>query len=133
MTIKKLHTSILALIAASSMLAGCVRTTAPADATATPSATITPEVTAEATPNATVTPEATPSATPEATATPSATPEADAPAEDATAATNEDTATVTNDGDDCGWISDPSMADGGWCSLHPEWYGMPANGSGNSA
>ena len=152
---KRLHTSILALIAASSMLTGCARKAAPTapvatltpeptvEATATPEASATPEATAEAsatpeatteaTPEATVTPEATPSAAPEATVTPSATPEAEAPVEDATAASKEETATVTNDsGDDCGWVTDWNMADGGYCSLHPDWYGMPANNSGNS-
>lgn len=28
--------------------------------------------------------------------------------------------------DDCGWISDPSFPDGGYCSYHPEWYGITA-------
>lgn len=140
---------LIALAIVASLTAGCGRPvsvdttpTASPQASASASAEATVEATAEPTASATAeataaTQSATPSeATAEATATPSAsssaTPEATASAEDATAASSEDTATVTNDGDDCGWIADPSMKDGGWCSYHPEWYGMAANGSSGS-
>lgn len=140
------NAKLFSILSISLILAGCSRP-APTNA-ATPSAsaasTSAPVVSAEpsVSAEASATPEATieASAEPESTAvsaspsaSPSATPEASAPAEDATAASSEDTATVTDDGDDCGWISDPSMKDGGWCSLHPEWYGMPANSSNSNA
>lgn len=30
--------------------------------------------------------------------------------------------------DDCGWVNDSSFPDGGYCSYHPEWYGLTAAG-----
>lgn len=140
MATKKIYASILALISASAMIAGCGRpvavdTTPTASPVATAEASATPEATASASAAATV--EATAEPTAEATvapsASPSATPEASAPAEDATAAAKEETATVTNNSDDCGWVEDWSMPDGGWCSYHPEWYGKTANESNSNA
>lgn len=138
MNTKKFYTSILALISASVMFAGCGRpvavdTTPTVSPQASASASAEATVEASAEPTVSATAEATAEATAIPSASPSATPEASAPAEDATAASSEDTATVTDDGDDCGWISDPSMKDGGWCSLHPGWYGMTADASNSNA
>lgn len=38
---------------------------------------------------------------------------------------------VQAESDDCGWVTDWSRADGGYCSYHPEWYGGTAS-SGTS-
>ena len=145
---KKFYSSILALISASAMLAGCstrpvipAETTPSASPTATAEASASPEATAEvtaeatesdpvlpndsATDNQTETPITTPAPTPEAAAEPVA-----------TAEPGGSTSTVaTTSGDDCGWVADYSMADGGHCSLHPEWYGgaIPSNTSSADA
>ncbi len=144
---KQIKNYALVTLLTALILAGCGHPSAATTSTSTPAVSAEPTVSAEAsvTPEASDTPEATieasaePEATAEATvspapsASPSATPEAAAPAEDATAAAKKETATVTNDGDDCGWVEDWSMPDGGWCSYHPEWYGKQANSSNSNA
>ena len=130
----KTNKAITAMLTVIVMLAGCGHLaknteTAVPSASAEPTATATVEPTADATATLDATVE--PSATPEATSTPEVT---IAPTPEATAqATAEPTAEVSQAAtdDDCGWISDPSMADGGWCSYHPEWYGMTTDKTQN--
>lgn len=112
--------------------------TAEPEATVSPEATISPQPTtspeeseapeATATPEASETPEesvspAEPESTPEASAVPETKDDVDEEYADNTVAAVAAQAT-DNSGDDCGWVEDWSMADGGYCSLHPEWYGM---------
>lgn len=70
--------------------------------------------------NTTVT--ATPTPTPNPTPTPTPT-----PTPKPTHVPTQTAAPVrSNANDDCGWINDSSFPDGGYCSYHPEWYGLAA-------
>lgn len=146
---KKTKTMILAMVIA--MLAGCGRAVKEADnSVATPSASATPIATVEPSAEPTESAEATveptaeaspdseavqsePTAEPEQISTPAPTPEATSePTAIAEPSDNATTSTSTS-GDDCGWIADYSMTDGGYCSLHPEWYGGAVPSSNQSS